>query len=77
MVVVFIFQIITKETNKKILNKIIDEIKEKIRDKGTKTEEALQYRFMFIHNTEIQNESNNTEKNDKENDNKIFKLELE
>lgn len=75
--VVFIFQIIKKETNKKILNKIIDEIKEKIRDKGTKTEVALQYRFMFIHNTEIQNESNNTEKNDKENDNKIFKLELE
>ena len=71
--VIFIFQIIKKETNKKTLNKIIKETKEQIRDKGSKTEVALQYRFMFIHNTDISNEST---KDDTDSGNNFFKLEL-
>ena len=71
--VLFIFQIMKKETNKKILNRIIKEMKEKLKDKGSRTDEALQYRFMFILNTDIVNELNKSEKG---NDNKIFESEL-
>ena len=75
--VIYVFDILKKENNKIILSDIIGNLKENFKDKGSRTDAALQHRFLFINNRSIKDEkSNELKKTNKKCENEIYELKL-
>ena len=73
--VVFVFDILKKENNRNILNTIIEELKKNFKNKGSLTDAALQYRFLFINNRSNEDDkSNSLKKQNKDYQNYINEL---